>query len=410
MSRPTITLMLPEYRVDQSMGGIGVRALDLATAMSGRANVSIVCNQPTDLPDLPCPVQPAVGADLATLIEESDAVIFFDLGNVNLLRHAVSTGCFVVVENAVPLEHLEYSAERTASERDARYRNYVAAFRAQIVAADHFLVRSEIERRLLVGALAIEGRLSPSDIDISPRLEHLVTKVPIGVCARDMVTKATVGPDPGLFLWTGGLWDYMAFEIAIEAFPATESSNRLCFLYRPPTDQHLRAHHVFATQGALNDRIYFFDRHLPHSQRGAVIEQANGLICIARPGVENETCVRLRVRDTLLYRRPLIVDSNGATGEYVRSTGIGIALPELSPRALSEALAQLKPGSDKYNACLEAIERERHETVLENRLDRFFEAGQACDWKSPRDRASILSRLCQIVPDCRSDGQAPFLT
>jgi hypothetical protein len=410
VTRPTITLMLPEYRVDQSMGGIGVRALDLATAMSAQADVTIVCNQPTDLPNLPCPALAARCTDLMSLIAKSDAVVFFDLGSINLLRHAVATDRFIVAENAVPLEHLEYNAERPAAERDARYKDYVTDFRAQVAAADHFLTRSQIERRLLIGALALEGRLSPDDIRISPCLEHLITNVPIGICTRDLVMNTTATPIPGLFLWTGGLWDYMAYETAIEGFSGAGSSARLCFLYRPPEDQHLRAHDVFAASDTLSDQITFLGRDLPHTQRGAVIERANGLICVARPGIENETCVRLRVRDTLLYRRPIIVDLNGATGEYVRATGIGIALPELSSRALSDAVSQMEPDSDQYHNFLVAIDRERRETVLEYRLEGFFHAGRTCNWKSPRDRARILSRLDQVVPEVRSEDRSPFIS
>lgn len=410
MTRPTITLMLPEYRVDQSMGGIGVRALDLATAMSTRADVTIVSNQVSDLPNLPCPVLPAKCADLRSLVARSDVVVFFDLGNVDLLRHAVATDRYIVVENAVPLEHLEYNADQPTVERDARYMNYVTGFRAQILAADHFLTRSEIERRVLVGVLALEGRITPGDISTSPCLEQLITRAPIGICSRDLLSNTTLAPTPGYFLWTGGLWDYMAYETAIEAFSGPESTARLCFLYRPPSDQHLRAHDVFTESALQSNRITFLDRDLPHTERGEVIEQASGLICVARPGIENETCVRLRVRDTLLYRRPIIVDLNGATGEYVRATGIGIALTKLTSKSLSVAVSQMTPGSEQYQTLLAAIERERRETVLDRRIDGFFRAGSACNWKSTRDRARVLARLGQIASEGLPLNAAPFLT
>jgi hypothetical protein len=410
MSRPTITLILPEYRVDEQMGGIGVRALDLATALVGRASVVVVCAHKTDLANLPCPVLDPQETDLSNLITTSDCVIFFDLGNPDLLRLAVQADRYVVVENAVPLEHLEYNANWAPLDRDAAYQGYVRGFLAQVAAADHFLARSEIERRLLSGVLATQGRLSPKDITQSCNLSHLISLVPIGVTARDAKLADSEAFDPNLFLWTGGLWDYMDYQTAIDAFDMGVKGQRLQFMYRPPADQPLRAHADLARAGVGTEPVGFLANPPLHSERGSVIAGANALICLGRPGIENATCVRLRLRDTLLYERPMIVDLYGATGEYVRDTGIGIALAEPDPANTRAAVMRLAEDPDARAACIEAILSTKVACLMDTHITGLLERGAQADWRSQRDRDATLARLRSLVPEEGADAPAPFVT
>lgn len=407
--RPSLLLLMPEYRVDEQMSGIGVRALDLASAMESHCEVTIISAQPSDLPDPPCRILPARTTDIAAWIAAVDAVVFFDLGAPEWLRCAVHARRFIVVENAVPLEHLEYNSDLPENARADTYRRYVRGFRAQVAVADHFLTRSEIERHLLIGALALEGRLAPKDIGISRRLEHLVTNVPIGLSRKDLILSHSTAPDPNLYLWTGGLWDYMAYETALDCFLGDLPGKHLRFLYRPAADQPLRAHKVLLERNLPPEHISFLNRPLPHSQRGLEIEQGAGLICLGRPGIENETSVRLRLRDTLLYRRPIIIDGNGASGEYVRKTGIGITLPELNASALRDAIVALEPSSRMYDACLAAIDQERKTCKLDLTLLPFLQAGQAAGWRPTRRIGDLLVALDRALEGGPSDIPAPFL-
>lgn len=410
MKRPELVMVLAEYRVDEQMGGIGVRAIGLAAALGQFASVTIICARECDLPSPPCCVVDIESVDHEKLIRSANIVMFFDLGSPELLRIAVETDSYIVVENAVPLEHLEYNSSLSDLERSKAYLGYVQGFRAQVAVADYFIARSEIERRLLISALTLEGRILPQDIKTSRTLEHLITVVPIGILSHELAYSSPEHKQTGFYAWSGGLWDYMAYDIAIEAFHLSDRFRHLQFLYLPPNDQRLRAEGVFDQNKLDPNRVSIVRDTILHSKRGGFINRASALICLGREGIENETCIRLRVRDCLLYRRPLIVDGNGATGEYVQSTGIGLVLPELSPNALLETLDKFETCNSIRVNCLEAIETERGNCVIEQNLGGLKNEGNRVNWRSGRSVEERLRRLEYVLDANRSGLRTPFQT
>jgi hypothetical protein len=397
VSRLRILLALPEYRVDRRMGGIGVRAVDLATALSSVACVTVLAAGQGDLLNVPFRIVGKEEANADALLTECDAVIFFDLGNISLLQRAVELDRFIVVENAPPLEHLEYNPGLPSADRAIAYKTYLDGFRLQMIAADHFLARSDIERTTLLACLAMAGRIAPADVTCSRTLDHLISRVPIGFARAYDRKLGPPDPHRDLLLWTGGLWDYMAPEAAVGPFastcPVLGSRLEFGFLYPPARDQRLVAHGLVDAIARCHPRVWVSDSAPDHLEREERIASACALVSLGRPGIENETCLRLRIRDTLLYRRPVVVDPYGATAEYVRRTGVGVVAASLDAFDVADAMSALAVGGKVRSECLAAIEVERERCVLDDTLSPALRMWEGVNWRPLRSRQTKLAAM-----------------
>jgi hypothetical protein len=141
--------------------------------------------------------------------------------------------------------------------------------------------------------------------------------------------------------------------------------------------------------------VSVLDGALKHQYRDKVIDRSAALIFMGRPGIENETCVRLRLRDTLLYRRPLIVDSFGASGQYVLQRKIGVVAQSLNIEDIRAAVVELmKP--DVLFGAMRAIDAERERCVVDDNITPFVKLGEVRGWKPYRSAA--LKMTSQRAP------------
>ncbi|OZV80511.1 hypothetical protein CA850_14260 [Micromonospora echinospora] len=143
-----------------------------------------------------------------------------------------------------------------------------------------------MERATTLTSLVTAGRVGVRDLTGSATLDHLVTSVPIGFSRHSRLVAERTTPEPlADVLWTGGIPDTWEIVEALEKRIA---------------------------ERAVADLVTVVRRPVTHRDRDAYLTAARAFVCVARPGVENDTCVRLRIRDSRLYGVPMIVDGFGA--------------------------------------------------------------------------------------------------
>ncbi len=394
------------------MGGIGVRAHELACAISVHASVTIVS---------------AVGGDLSTryrnlaysdadvpqLIKENDFVFFFDLASPQSLLEAAACNKFIVVENAIPIEHLEYNSGLDKVSRRERYSAYLEEFKIQMMLADHFICRSQVERLGIISSLLWSGRVVPNDVQMSRTLSHLITDIPIG-CLKssvDMIDDDITNYSSNLYLWNGGLWDYMNYQFLIEDFSLSsknvDTNNVLEFMYKPPMDQSLTAHSIF-NEGIAGPHISLWPDEVNHSSRANKIRKAKAFVTFAKKGIENETCIRLRLRDTFAHGIPVIIDNNGATGELVAELGIGLSV-ESNRNSLTEAL-RIFDDIDRYTEFRRNIREESSKRYLDINIIHLMDKLKSRNEQSIRGKDE-LERIIKLSEKYNNvDIERPFIT
>jgi hypothetical protein len=95
----------------------------------------------------------------------------------------------------------------------------------------------------------------------------------------------------------------------------------------------------------LCDRVHLHTMPLALSERDQYVKAAQAYVCIARPGAENETGTRLRLRDTWLHGIPTIIDPYGISGDMVARENLGVVLREPSAESLADVLQRVKSGA-----------------------------------------------------------------
>jgi glycosyltransferase involved in cell wall biosynthesis len=415
----SVAFVVPSYRVDSYMAGIGVRAWELAQTLAPHMPVTIVAKGESDLRADGVRLVPASESSWPDAVRECDAAVFFDMPDTRVMLAMHRAGKLVISDNFVPIEHLEYHNVRRADAPDAAYNDLVARFKLQLLLSDHFIARSRVARATLVAGLSLVGRLNYLHYDQSARLDHLLSLIPIGF-NRESLRHAEAAPAslPAVdFVWSGGLWDFYDPVSVIEAIGLLNRDGvpvTIRFMYMPPPDQVLEEAKRLtsaARECGVEHLVEFYSDALPHNERDGVVKSARAGICIGKDGIENYTSIRLRLRDTFLYGLPLVVDSHGATGDLVRALDVGLAVNSEDVDSIASALARMKSDTETYQRFTRNIELVRRDYQLDLHARKLIEVvkrgRQAPDVGTPRHR-QLVGDLLWACPALEESPSYPI--
>ena len=363
MTSPLRLLILSHDTVGTRMAGTGIRAWELARALSADVAVTLAAPAPIDIaaPDFACAAYtPGDTASLAALTARADAV----LANGHLLANhpelaALPVPLMLDLYDPTPLENLELFRAAPPERRAAQAASDAALLRAQLQAGDAFICATERQRDLYIGGLLALGRVSPARADADPLLRGLIDVVSFGLPsdppAADFPTLRNVRPGLDaatmLLLWTGGLWDWMDPLTLIHAMPvvlASVPAARLVFLAgrhpggAVPMQMPATARALAAELGLLAGPVQFYDDWVPYAQRGAFLLEADLLLSLGRPGLESAyAAVRSRFLDHLWAGRASLVSAGDAAAELVARHSLGRVVPPGDVAATAQAIIAL---------------------------------------------------------------------
>ncbi|NJP95429.1 glycosyltransferase family 4 protein [Nonomuraea sp. FMUSA5-5] len=407
-----VSLFTGPYPVGERMGGIGLRMWEIALGLRAAGHcIRVIAAPGSDVSWSRDGLEVReFGEDgWQAEVEAAQAVITTDLPDPRVLLHAHRLGRLIISENAPPIEHLHYDQLRDSANADRFYEQLVAQFRLQSWVSDHFLARSEVERAGMYATLVALGRLTPRQHAVDRQLHHLVSLVPIGFSPEAATTAAHAVPTatPADYAWSGGVWDFTDTGVLCQALAALRDARRAVsvrFCYPPPANQRIaeadRLHRFTADLG-LDAHLVHHDRPLPHTGRDGILASSRALVCLGRPGAENETCHRLRLRDVLLHRMPIVIDSHGASGSWVARHGVGLTVDTTDVAEVAAALDELIHNRETYAACRAAIDvlrpAYRMDVTLTPLLNFLHHGRRAPDTGGPRQKAAV-ERLFSEVP------------
>jgi len=415
----SIAIVVPPYRVDSQMAGIGVRAWELAQVLAQRMPVTIVAKHRSDFHCEGVKFVAASEESWRDEVKECSAALFYDMPDTRMMLEMYRAGKLIISDNAVTIEHLEYHGIRRSENPDAAYEELITRFKLQLLISDHFIVRSHVARATLLAQLSLMGRLSYVNYDQSPSLDHLVSFIPIGF--NRLSGERAEGISASLpvvdLVWNGGIWDFYDPVILAQAIAVLDRAGTpvtIRFMYMPPSDQLLREASRLAQsvrELGIDHLVQFHTEPLGHYQRDEVVKSATAAICIAKYGIENFTSIRLRVRDCFLYRMPLIVDKHGATADLVRELGIGLTCSSHDVNDLASGLAKISFDKSCYDQLARNIEELRSDFEIDPYVLRFAEvinrAKRAPDIGTSRHN-SLLSDLLSRAPFLEESPVYPF--
>ncbi|MEV0623675.1 hypothetical protein AB0I81_60885 [Nonomuraea sp. NPDC050404] len=404
-----VSLFTGPYPVGERMGGIGLRMWEIALGLRAAGHrIRLITAPGSDISWSRDGLEVTEFAEdgWRAEVEAAQAVVTTDLPDPRVLLHAHRLGRLIISENAPPIEHLDYDQLRDSANADRFYEQIVAHFRLQTWVSDHFLARSEVERAGMYATLVALGRLTPRLHAAERTLHHLVSLVPIGFSREAAAAHADPTVPPADYAWSGGVWDFTDAGVLCQALAALRNSGRAVnvrFCYPPPAGQRIaeadRLRRLTAELG-LGAHVVQHDGPLPHSGRDGVLTASRALVCLGRPGAENETCHRLRLRDVLLYRMPIVIDSHGASGSWVARHGVGLAVDTTDVAEVAAALDALVHDPELYATCVAAIDKVRPayriDPALTPLLNFLHQARRAPDAGGPRQKAAVERLLAEV--------------
>ncbi|WP_446225038.1 hypothetical protein ACTWPB_07970 [Nocardia sp. IBHARD005] len=323
------------------------------------------------------------------VLQSADLVVMYDFAQLRSVEIVRSLGIPIIAEIAPPIEHLLYDTDKTSSERVAQHDRYVQMFNTLVREAGFFLARSGIEKAVLAGVLVSAGRVDVIDGDTA-RFRDLIGTVPIGYTVgesgrnRRQPEDATAVPvtKPAI-VWNGGLWPYMNWKIVLEAIVHVDSRTREELLVAFPDVRSmepdrgrdsgdLQTNKVleYARTIGVEKNVVLFPLRIDSGNQATseddqvlattednVHVHPRGYVCIARDGIENDTCVRLRVREPRAFGLPMIIDGGNPTCDELDRDGLAIPVDRQSAESIAAGLTRAWTGRhlirsehlEKYN-------------------------------------------------------------
>jgi len=380
----TRVALLSSEPIRPSMGGIGIRYLELARRLPA-AGFDVVLLSPATIEEstrcgLPAErIRQATPGGLARATADRDvAVAQGQLANDLLLARpdlpvAIDLYDPWLVENLHYLDALGLDP----------YRNDHATWVLQLARGDFFLCSSEEQRLFYLGFLAALGRVNPESVAEDPTLERLIAPVPFGLPDalpehRPYLPEAASGERRLLF---GGLYDWYDPWTALAALERLAPAARLYFIRNPnpestPQRRFRELERELARRPELARRVVALE-WVPAERRFDLLRDVDLLVSPHRPGLETDLALRTRFLEALAAGCPTVATAGGTAARLLTEHGAGWVTPPGDAAALGEALEEALAGGEvvaaKRRAGLALAARFRWRTVLAP-LVRFLES------------------------------------
>ena len=329
-----VAVLAPEP-IRARMAGMGIRALELARALSGRFDVRlIVPNDPGEAREIAGPIRIDVrGAAPGALAEAARGV------QAAVVSGHAANGWFHEVPDLpvaadlydpFPIENLHY-ARLLGPETALHDRR---TLELALSRADVFLCASAEQRLFYAGALFACGRVGAGNFPDDPALASLLVVVPFGAPPEEARGDRAAGRAAagvlaeGPLVLFGGIYDWYDPILAIEAVAVARRElpgMTLTFTHHPNpglTPQGKRAEAMEHVQRRGFDFVRF-EPWVAYDRRGEFFDRFALALLTFPQSIETDLSMRTRVYDYLWGGLPIVTSSAPGTDEIVTRYGAG---------------------------------------------------------------------------------------
>jgi glycosyltransferase involved in cell wall biosynthesis len=356
-------LIISHDVVGQRMAGPGIRAWEMARALSSCAEITLIAPYPIDV------TAPGIRTGRFTLGDNSSLAFYLDHADVVLANGFLLEAHPELAEASQPLildlydptllENIELFRHASPVEREERARRDIDLLNRQLAAGDLFLCATERQRDLYLGALMAAGRITPERVDADPLLHSLIAVVPFGLPATPPVRTGPgvrgvipgIGDNDLIILWNSGLWDWLDPLTLIQAMPqviARVPNARLVFMAgkhpggAAPMRMTDTARALASDLHLLDRHIFFYETWVPYADRANLLLDATVAVSLHRQHLEMAyAAIRSRVLDYLWVGLPAVLSDGDPAAALAREHGFALVTPPEDPEAVAQALITL---------------------------------------------------------------------
>lgn len=349
---------------DISVSGLGLRYLEICHALSNFFECTIFVkksNYPFTDTRYVVKIVNDNNVNIYSLINDTDYVFFSDMPDMDIMNYCKKHLKTIISENMVPIEHMEYPEIKYSESKDLKYNNLLNAFFNQISLSDIFIARSSIEFQIMISILIMLKKITIDDY-LNNNYRNKIFYIPIGF-SKASLQYSIINTNSECFriCWNGGIWDYLDVDWINNI--NIKNNVRIQFMYANENNIVFKGMKMLHNLKKNSNNIDLLN--ISFSKRDEYLSGIDVFICIGKPIPENFTCHRLRIRDVLVYKKPIIIDSYGATAQIIESLKIGIVVKNYSE--IEEAIEQLMD-NEIYSYYVKNIEKCRDDFMFENTL------------------------------------------
>jgi len=355
-------LVITHETVGSRMAGPGIRAWEMACALSDRFEVTLAARgkPERDHPGLRVvgfEVDDASYSDLDPYIDSADVVLAMGplFTKVPQLRD-LGKPAIVDLYDPFELEKLAQSHSISAHHHAGMDMESKVHLLLESAIGDFFICASERQRDFWLGTLLASGRVNTVTYAQDPTLRELIDVVPFGIPSMPPKKQRNVlrGKHPGidcgdkLLFWNGGLWQWFDPLTLLDALADVLRVREDVKLYfaaghhfdpdtvpgMPIYEQALERCRVLG----LLDRHVFFGDWIPYDERGDYLLEADLGVSIHSPSLESRFASRTRLLDCFWAGLPVVVTSGDTLAEVVEEEGLGQVVPPQRPDLLAHAI------------------------------------------------------------------------
>jgi len=334
MSR--VVVLAPEP-IRPKMAGMGIRALELARALSAGSDVLLVVpNAAEEARAVAGGIPVMSSSGLAVAADGAAAAVVSGHAASAWFRQAPDVPVAVDLYDPFPIENLHYA--RQLGEEVARHDLETLAL--ALARGDFFLCASAEQRLFYAGALYASGRIGARNFPDDPALSKLLAVVPFGVpeepARGDRARgRAAAGvPPQGPLILFGGVYDWYEPDLLLEAWPLLRSSHpdaRLLFFENPnpettPQRSMARARERARLLDPRGDSIVFSPWQ-PYPSRADLYAATDVAVSIASDGLETDLSYRTRLLDAAWGGVPAVTVGGGALAQELEAAGAARRAP-----------------------------------------------------------------------------------
>ena len=356
-------LIISHDVVGQRMAGPGIRAWEMARALSSCAEITLIAPYPIDV------TAPGIRTGRFTMGDTSSLAFYLDQADVVLANGFLLEAHPELAEASQPLildlydptllENIELFRHASPVEREERARRDIDLLNRQLASGDLFLCATARQRDLYLGALMAAGRITPERVDADPLLHSLIAVVPFGLPATPPMRTGPgvrgvipgIGDNDPIILWNSGLWDWLDPLTLIRAMPqviARVPNARLVFMAgkhpggAAPMRMTDTARALTSDLRLLDRHIFFYETWVPYADRANPLLDATIAVSLHRQHLEMAyAAIRSRVLDYLWVGLPAVLSDGDPAAALAREHGFALVTPPEDPEAVAQALITL---------------------------------------------------------------------
>ena len=358
-------LIITHETVGPRMAGPGIRAWEMARALSDRFDVTLAARGE---PGRDHPALRVVGfdaddesyADLNPHIDTADVVLAMGslFSKIPRLRD-LEKPAIVDLYDPFELEKLEQARQVDVHHHVGMDVDSRVHLRLEGGIGDFFICASERQRDFWLGTLLSSGRVNTVTYAQDPTMRDLIDVVPFGVPSRppqkqhDVLRDGQAGIDSEdkVLLWNGGLWQWFdpltLVDALVEVLRVREDVKLYFAAGRHFDPETVPEMPIYAETlercrelGLLQSHVFFGD-WVPYDERGDYLLEADLGVTIHEPGLESRFASRTRILDCIWAGLPVLATTGDPLSEVVEEERLGRVVPPKRPDLLAQAILEM---------------------------------------------------------------------